>query len=277
MNTFQSMCHLKPLSLFYMKILSISFLLLISCSHGNLSIEANHKLYIPNGEGLFPVIIAIPGCSGVSLNGPETDMGRPGDEGDRLFRRHYPIMAKKFQDEGFMVYLIDYLTAEGVLNTCNGEIPPKRVAEYIDETISFVKTNPKIDPSRVYVVGWSHGGSGLLEWLSSLKEEPHGINSVIAVYPGCDSINSWNVTLPMLMILGEADDTAIPQTCKQLVQSLPGQANVKVISYPDARHGFDFTEGPERLDLGNGLTLGRNKEAEEKAWQQIIYFLNQNK
>jgi hypothetical protein len=53
------------------------------------SIEANHKIYVPDGKGPFQIAIAIPGCSGVSLNGLETDVGRLGDEGDRLFRRHY--------------------------------------------------------------------------------------------------------------------------------------------------------------------------------------------
>jgi dienelactone hydrolase len=251
----------------------IIFFLLIACSQKDSSIDTNHKLYIPEGNGPFPVVIAIPGCSGVSLNGPESDIGRPGDEGDRLFRRHYPLMAEILQDNGFMVYLIDYLTAEGVLNTCNGEIHPRRVGEYINKSLLFIKNNPDIDPTRIYIIGWSHGGSGLLEWLSSLKNETKDVKSAIAVYPGCNSINSWTVSLPLLMILGEADDIAIPSICKELVQSLPEQTNVKLISYHDARHGFDFSEGPSKLSVGEGLTVGRNKKAGDNAWQEILRFL----
>jgi len=253
---------------------AILVFLLIACSNGDSSIEANHKLYIPDGDGPFPVVIAIPGCSGVSLNGPETDVGRPEDKGDRLFRRHYPRMAKRLQENGFMVYLIDYLTAEGVLNTCKGEIHPKRVGEYINKSLSFIKKNTEIDPTRIYVIGWSHGGSGVLEWLSSLEEDQFGVNSAIAVYPGCSSREPWKTSLPLLMILGEADDIAIPSICNELVQSLQNQANVKLISYPDARHGFDFTEGPNVLSVGDGLTVGRNQEAGDKAWEEILHFIN---
>jgi dienelactone hydrolase len=251
-------------------------LLLINCSQRDSAIEANHKLYIPKGNGPFPVVIAIPGCSGVSLNGPDTDIGRLGDEGDRLFRRHYSLMAQRLQDEGFIVFLIDYLSAEGVPNTCNGEIHPKIVGKYIKESISFVKMNPASDPTRINIMGWSHGGSGVLEWLYRLEEVPVGVRSAIAVYPGCSTSDTWDTSLPLLMILGEEDDIALPTICNELILSLPDQTNVQVLSYPDARHGFDFTEGPSVLSVGNGLTVGRNSIAGNEAWKEILIFLNQN-
>jgi len=239
-------------------------------------IEANHKIYMPEGKGPFPVVIAIPGCSGVSLNGPETDAGRPGDEGDRLFRRHYPRMAERLQEAGFLVLLIDYLTAEGVLNTCGWEIHPKRIGEYIKEAISFVKMTPSADISRINVIGWSHGGEGVLAWLANLEEEPEGVQKAITVYPGCSANGPWISSLPILMILGEADDIALPSVCNNLIQSLPNQTNVRVKSYPEARHGFDLTEGPTILSVGNGLTIGRNEKAGKDAWQEIFKFLNKN-
>ena len=237
-------------------------------------IDANHKVYIPHGKGPFPVIIAVPGCSGVSFNGIETDSGRPGDEGDRLFRRHYPRMAKRLQEAGYLVLLIDYLTAEGVLNTCGWEIHPKRVGEYIKEAISFVKTIPNADSARINVIGWSHGGQGVLEWLANLDEEPNGVLSAVTVYPGCSGSNPWESSLPILMILGEADDIALPSVCNSLIKSLPKQANIKVLSYPEARHGFDMTEGPTVLSVGNGLSVGRNPKAGDDAWQEILKFLS---
>ena len=61
-----------------------------------------------------------------------------------------------------------------------------------------------------------------------------------------------------------------------LIQSLPSQTNVKVKSYPEARHGFDFTEGPTILSVGNGLTIGRNEIAGNDAWKEIFKFLDNN-
>jgi dienelactone hydrolase len=256
----------------------IIFALFISCLDTHTQglsklIKTNHKVYIPEGKGPFPVILAFPGCSGVSLDASETDAGRPGDEGDRLFRRHYSRMAGRLQKEGFMVLLVDYLTAEGVSNTCGWEIHPKRVGEYVKETTSFVKTIPNIDTTQINVIGWSHGGEGVLAWLSKLGNEQENIKSVITIYPGCSSIDLWKTSLPLLMILGEADDIALPNVCNSLIKSLHNQDNVHVRSYPNARHGFDLTEGPTELSVGDGLTIGRNQKAGAEAWNEIFKFL----
>ncbi len=240
-------------------------------------IEANHKVFVPQGEGPFPIIIAMPGCSGVSLHGPDTDVGRPGVEDDVLFRRHYPRMAKKLQKKGYLVVLVDYLSAEHVINTCSGEIPHEKVAEYIDASIAFAMTIPKADTSRIHIMGWSYGGVGVLKWLSSLKNDPIGIRSVITIYPGCGDRNNWNSSLPVLMLLGEADDIAPYGQCVDLVNSLSERTNVKIKTYPDARHGFDFAESPELLPIGHGMTIGRNEQAGKEAWNEILSFLNEFK
>ncbi|MCK5370463.1 MAG: dienelactone hydrolase family protein [Cyclobacteriaceae bacterium] len=268
--------HYRLLDISLIILLMLANCINITAQEFHSQIEANHRVYIPQGKEPFPVIIAIPGCSGVSLNGPETDAGRPGDEGDRLFRRHYPRMAEKLQEAGFLVLLIDYLTAEGVLNTCGWEIHPKRVGEYIKEAISFVKTIPTSDTSRINVIGWSHGGAGVLAWLSNLEVEPIGVQSAVAVYPGCNASGPWDSTLPVLMILGEADDITPISVCNDLIQSLSKQTNVQVKSYLGARHGFDLTEGPTVLSVGNGLTVGRNPKAGNDAWKEILSFLNKN-
>ena len=237
-------------------------------------IEANHQVYVPDGEGPFAAVIALPGCSGVSLRGPETDAGRPGDEADRLFRRHYPRMAERLREAGFMVLLVDYLTAEGVPNTCNFEIHPNRVGEYLGESVSFVTTLPDVDSSRLHVIGWSHGGAGVLAWLATLVDEPVGVRAAVAVYPGCGASGVWSASLPVLMILAEADDIAPPSVCNALVQSLPDSADVRVHSYAGARHGFDLTEGPAVLPIGSDLTVGRDPNAGGDVWGRILLFLN---
>ena len=257
--------------------LGILFMLSNCTSFGDQEIrkrlEANYRVYVPNGEGPFPVVIAIPGCSGVSLQGLETDIGRPGNEGDRLFRRHYPRMAERLQKAGFLVLLVDYLTADDVLNTCNGEIHPNRVAKYIGEAVSIVKTIPATDSSRLHIMGWSHGGSGVLAWLANQNSKQASVRTATTIYPGCTQSDAWKSTLPVLMILAGADDIALPSVCNTLIQSLPDSTDVHVQIYEGARHGFDFTEGPTILSVGNGLTIGRNVKAGNKAWQEIFTFL----
>ena len=72
-----------------------------------LNIQANHKVFTPAGKGPFSTIIAIPGCSGVSLNGAETDEERLADEGDRLFRRHYTKMVERLKKEEVLEVQVD--------------------------------------------------------------------------------------------------------------------------------------------------------------------------
>jgi dienelactone hydrolase len=238
------------------------------------SIVANHRTLFPSGDGPFPTVVAIPGCSGVSLEGPATDPGRPGDEADRLFRRHYARMAERLRDGGFGVVLVDYLSSENVANTCNGEIPHGRVGEYVAASLDFARTLPRVDRSRLFVVGWSHGGSGVIAWLqSSGVHSSTSVAGAVAVYPGCDSRGPWASPIPVLVLLAEADDIARPERCDEILALLPEGANVEARRYADARHGFDMTEGPELLPVGGGMTIGRNPAAGERAWEEIFAFL----
>ena len=236
-------------------------------------VESNHRTFFPSGEGPHPTVVAVPGCSGVSLDGPATDAGRPGDEADRLFRRHYSRMATRIRDAGFGVVLVDYLSAEGVANTCSGEIAHERVGEYIAATLELAASMAQVDSSQLNVVGWSHGGSGVIAWLEALKGQATPAAGAVAVYPGCRGRGAWASTVPLLVLLAEADDIASPETCDAVLQNLPEGTRVEVRRYANARHGFDFTEGPEVLSIGGGMTVGRNPSAGREAWREIFGFL----
>jgi dienelactone hydrolase len=240
------------------------------------SVSNNHRIYFPEGKGPFPTVIAIPGCSGVSLDGSSTDAGRSGDEADRLFRRHYARMAKRLQERGFVVVLIDYLTPEGVANTCAGEISHERVGEYIEAALDFVSTLAQVDDSSLFVIGWSHGGAGVIAWLEALRGQPPPATGAVAIYPECNSRGQWTSSIPVLILLGEADDIALPERCNQILDQLPKATNLKVCRYSGALHGFDLTEGPEALSIGGGMTVGRNQSAGEQAWDEIFSFLRMN-
>jgi dienelactone hydrolase len=212
------------------------------------SVEANHRAFFPSGDEPFPTVIAIPGCSGVSLDGPATDEGRPGDEADRLFRRHYARMADRLRDGGFGVVLVDYLTAENVANTCSGEISHERVGEYIAAALEFAGTLPRVDLSRLYVVGWSHGGAGVISWLQDLGVQTPAVAGAVAVYPACGSRGPWVSGVPVLVLLGEADDITPPETCDEILARLPDSTLFEVRRYADARHGFDSPKGRRSTD-----------------------------
>ena len=235
----------------------------------------NHYAYLQEGQGRFPTLIAIPGCSGISSDDSAAEESNPElAEDDRLFRRHYRRIAGSLQGEGLAVLLINIHKAEGVLTACAGQIQHERIAAYIDEAIAWAKDLPFVDPDSIHLIGWSMGGGGVLKWLHGPRREAASVRSAIAVYPDCSKHSDLTIPLPTLMLLGGSDDIAEPSECENLVDSATTRNQIEVESYPGARHGFDITDAPARLDIGSGMTVGYQEDAADASWQAILQFLN---
>jgi dienelactone hydrolase len=237
-------------------------------------IADNHLAFIPDGTGPFPTLVAMPGCSGISTGDPEAEASNPSlHADDLLFRRHFPYAAKKMKAEGFAVLLINVHTAEGLLTACGGKIASDRLAEYVDSAITWAKQQPYVDPENIHVIGWSMGGRAVLTWLDGPRSEAQSVRSTITVYPSCPEGAELSIPVPLLMLLGGADDIALPSTCEALVQAAPIKQHVTMVNYPEARHGFDIVDAPPVLECCNGKTIGYQQAAADAAWQAIFEFL----
>jgi dienelactone hydrolase len=217
-------------------------------------------------------IVAIHGCSGISLDPPSTDTGRPGDTGDVLFRRHYLEQVQLFNDAGFDVFIIDMLSAENLVNACGGRISSDVVAGYISMSVRQARSELGAD-APIHLVSWSMGAQGAAIWLAGLERGDHPVLSATLIY-GCDEGARWRTDLPVLLLLGADDDIARPEECAALIDALPGYSNVTVRTYENARHGFDIKDAPPVIELGGGYTLGGNGEAREKAWAEMMRFIS---
>ncbi len=231
------------------------------------------RVLVPNGEGHFPAIVYIPGCSGVSFS-PDTDEGRPGDPGDPVIRRHNRLKAEELRARGFLVFVVDYLTARDVRNACNGEIPFSEVGSFALEAGRIAANDPRVDPARLYLIGNSLGGGGVLAAMSESHSDDFPFRKLVAIYPGCRTIAPWRGSQPVLILLAGKDDIAPPSECETLIDRLSSTAVVRTYHYPEARHGFDVEALPELLTLHNGLTLGFDAKSAEAAWSQIALFLS---
>lgn len=234
----------------------------------------NHYSYIPSKQGHFPTLIAIPGCSGISSENPRAEEADPQlREDDLLFRRHYRYMAEKLKAEGFAVLLVNIHAAEGLLTACADPIDSERIAEYINEAVAWVRELPYVDTDKLHIIGWSMGGGGVLKWLNRPRNEATSVRSAIVVYPPCNKLKNLSISIPVLMLLGGSDDIADPTICEDLVGSVANEQRITVYNYPGARHGFDIEDAPPVLDIGNGMTVGYQKEAADASWVAILQFL----
>jgi dienelactone hydrolase len=234
----------------------------------------NHYSYIPSGQGRFPTLVAIPGCSGISSVNPAAETSNPQlGEDDLLFRRHYRHMAEKLNAEGFVVLLVNIHAAEGLLTACADPIEVERIAQYINEAVAWAKELPYVDADKLHIIGWSMGGGGVLKWLDGPRSEANSVRSAIAVYPPCNKHKNMDIYMPVLMLLGGSDDIADPNICEDLVGSVAIEQQITLANYPGARHGFDIVDAPSELDIGNGMTVGYQKAAAEASWAAILQFL----
>lgn len=238
---------------------------------------SNHHKFIPAGNGPFPTIVAIPGCSGIAFANAKAESEHPElREDDRLFRRHYLRMAERLRAEGFAVLLIHVHGGEGLLTACRGEISGERIAEYIDESVAWARTLDFVDAKRIHLMGWSMGGGGTLEWLHGPRSEGGSVRSVVSVYPGCSGRSPLTNSVPLLVLLGGADDIAVPSLCEELVDTSDLGEQVEVRRYEGARHGFDIEGAPSVLEIADGMSIGYQRAAAEASWREILRFLSEH-
>ena len=120
------------------------------------------------------------------------------------------------------------------------------------------------------------GGRGVLEWLHGPRENVNHLKSAIAVYPGCDEATDLTVSIPILMLLGGADDIAKPASWEKRARTATGKDQMQLKIYPGARHGFDIENAPPIIDVGGGRTVGYQRTAAEQSWDEILSFLSAN-
>jgi dienelactone hydrolase len=238
-------------------------------------IEEHHFAYVPDGDGRFRTVIIAPGCSGIASEDQDWEKSNPElRQGDLLFRSHYRKVAEAYKSEGYATFLIDVHSAEGVLTACTGEISAERVAEYIDGAIGWAIDHPKVQADSIHLVGYSMGGRGVLAWLKGPRSQSEAVSSAVAVYPGCAEHTEMTIDVPVLALLGGADDIADPDVCEEVFEDVSISDQISVLRYPGARHGFDIAGAPAVVDEGNGKTIGYQQEAAEASWQAILEFLS---
>lgn len=251
-------------------------------------------LFTPPGAaaGRRPAVLALHGCGGM--------YSVLKSKRDALSARHQG-MADLLVAEGYVVLFPDSFRSRGVEEICTVESRKRTITQRnrLSDTLgalAWLQRREEVQPDRVAVLGWSHGGSAVLAGLNAKDSKVEGRKAAadyfragVAFYPGCsDSLSfrpGYSLAAPLTLFIAGSDDWTPPGPCVNLAGRLRDAGEpVEITVYADTYHGFDAPgraqqrqrlEVPNGVNPGQGVTVGSNPAARSDAYGKLRQFLSE--
>ena len=219
------------------------------------------ELRLPRaGNDRLPVVVVLHGSGGIS--GYVTDW------------------EQDLNSTGVATFIIDSFSGRGITNTNYDQDQLSQTAMIVDayRALDLLAKHPRIDPTRVAVMGFSKGGQAAL--YASLKRfrKMHGSRAqefagYIAFYPPCTTTfrEDEQVTdKPIRIFHGTADDYNPIEPCRAYVARLKAKGkDVQLAEYAGAGHVFDGRAYKTPVKLEKAQTR-RHCELQERADGVIV-------
>ncbi len=229
-------------------LLSSLLLLLAACAvttpPGELSalLRPHDVVHRPVGPGPFPAVVILHGCG-----------GRKAWHGGRWGRW--------LAEQGYLALEVDSLTPRRLESraVCQGfALWGSTRAVDVWVSLADLRRREDIDPRRLALLGFSHGGWAALDSLALAEPgQLEGLRAVAVLYPYCGAAAShtagWSAPLPVMMLLAGADRRVSRPACEAVArdQKRRGQ-QIDLHVYAGASHAFDAEAGsPLALDAQN--------------------------
>ena len=184
-------------------------------------------------NGKSPAVVVAHGTGGVS------------DERERAW-------ASRLNSWGIAAFVMDSYAGRGIKPPIYADSPQFThvVTHLLDAylALQLLATHPKIDGTRVAVMGFSRGGelavNAIFEpfRIAAIGRSPHRFAAFIPLYPYCNFRHASKALAiaPILMLLAGADEMTEPVPCQHMAEWLKERGvPVRVVVYPHAHHGFD--------------------------------------
>jgi dienelactone hydrolase len=173
--------------------------------------------------------------------------------------------ADHLNDIGVAAFIVDSFTPRNIRDTATDQTQLSTAANVADAftALKLLATHPKIDRSRIGVIGFSKGGQVALwtefePYRHAVIEDQTKFAAHVPLYPPC---NGWQVTEhltggPILMLLGGRDDLTPAAPCREYGQWFKSKGvDVTTVVYENAYHDFDSSRPPVRA---KNVVTGRN-------------------
>ena len=236
------------------------------------------------GGGRAPAVVLLHGCSGAW------------EKNGRLARR-FRDAAELAHRAGLHALVLDSFGPRQEEELCTQRNGGRRVNQShrrLDAlaAVAWLAARDDVEPARIGLVGWSHGGSTVLAATNLNHRDVRAAATrpafAVAFYPACaaERARRYEGTAPLLLLIGDADDWTPVGPCDALVRDTRRADEGKPIAYVryrGAHHGFD-SDGPVRLrtDVPNGVRagagvhVGGDPAARDDAREQLKRFLAQH-
>ena len=212
------------------------------------------ELRLPRpGNDRLPVVILLHGSGGVRGN---------------VLDWEQDLNAK-----GVATFVLDSFTGRGIENTNYDQSQLGRLAMIVDvyRALEVLAKHPRIDPTRIALMGFSRGGQAAL--YASLKrfQRLHGsvgqeFAAYIAFYPPCFTTFREDDDVadkPIRIFHGSADDYVPVAPCRAYVERLKAKGkDIQLTEYVGAGHNFDNRAFKTPLKLEKAQTPRRCECAE---------------
>jgi dienelactone hydrolase len=181
---------------------------------------------------------------------------------------------------GVATFVIDSFTGRGIINTNNDQSQLGRLAQTEDayRALAVLAKHPRIDPTRVMLMGFSRGGQNALYSSLARFQRMHasgfGVHFAahIAFYPDCSYTyrDDEDLAAPVRIFHGTADNYDPIAPCRAYVERLRAKGkDIQLMEYPGAAHLFDGRANNPPVSLPQAQTV-RNCKWEEGDGGQLF-------
>lgn len=177
--------------------------------------------------------------------------------------------------QGLAVFMVDSFSGRDISEVNDAsELSFEASAADTLFALRLLASHPRLDPSRIGVIGFSRGGEAAekasIERIAAavLPEGPRFALHV-ALYGGCEDFGRATGA-PLLIIIGDQDSSYKPDQCRWIADRLEeGGGKVDLVVYPGVYHRFDQPGSKRQPKSENWSNCGFVHNVETDEWRTI--------